>query len=95
MLFLRILLVTTVVLVGLVFHSRNHQPVVLDFYFRTIEIPLSWALVGALATGALCGVLVLTPRVFWLQRAVRRARRNADLALTTPLPNTPTGGNEP
>lgn len=86
---LRALLGLCVLLLGLAFHSRNHQLIMLDFYVNSVEIPLSWALVGALVIGALSGALVLLPRLLRLQYIARRERRRA--ALTTasiPAPTT-------
>ena len=57
---MRILLVILALVLGLAFHSRNHQPVTLDFYTRSFDVPLSWAVVAALAVGAALGALAPT-----------------------------------
>ena len=81
----RTLLVLVVLLMGLALHSRNHQLVVLDLYLRRHEMPLSWIIVGAFATGALCGIIAMLPRVFGLLRALKRERKLNKLAQTAAL----------
>ncbi len=83
----RALIAFCVVALGLAFHSRNHQFVTIDFYLKALEIPLSWAMVGALVVGALCGVLALVPRLVMLQAALRRERRKATLVNPASPPN--------
>ena len=55
--FLKLLFILAVMLVGAAFAVMNAQPVQLDYYFGTREIPLSVVLVGAVCVGALLGVL--------------------------------------
>ncbi|MGD9601293.1 MAG: lipopolysaccharide assembly protein LapA domain-containing protein [Gammaproteobacteria bacterium] len=90
---MRTLLVIVALVLGLAFHSRNHQPVTLDFYARTFDVPLSWAVVAALAAGAALGALVMVPSLVALRRALRRERRRADLLQAAP-PAAPTNAVE-
>lgn len=91
---LRILFALSVVLLGLAFHSRNHQLVTVDFYIRSVEIPLSWALVGGLIVGALCGILALLPRQLMLQNALHRERKKTAVALNSTVAPNPTSAPE-
>ncbi len=82
---LRLVLVVVALLLGLAFHSRNHQAVTLDFYTSKIDLPLSWVVVAALMLGALLGALTLLPRVLRTRRALRRELKRAKiLAQATP-----------
>lgn len=80
-----------VILLGLAFHVRNRAPVSLDFYFGTVALPLSWALVAALALGVVLGLLAAWPALLRGRRANRRlARQQAvlrqELAASHPPP---------
>lgn len=85
---LRLVVVIVALVLGLAFHSRNHQAVSLDFYLRTFEIPLSWVVVAALSLGALLGILALTPRLLRARRALRREQKRANL-LQSQIPVAP------
>ncbi|MRH77432.1 DUF1049 domain-containing protein [Spiribacter sp. C176] len=60
---------------GLSFAMLNPQPVALDFYFGQSTLPLSLALVMALAIGAFVGVLVVVGIVFRQRWQLRRLNR--------------------
>lgn len=51
------LMMVILVLIGLSFAVLNSEPVLLNYYFGSQEIPLSLIVVGALAVGAVFGVL--------------------------------------
>ena len=68
MFYVKLALVLLVVLIGLAFHVRNEQLVVIDFYLGNFEIPLSLALAVTLLTGALLGVLAGLPTRLRLRR---------------------------
>lgn len=61
--------------IGLSFAMLNPQPVALDFYFGQSTLPLSLALVIALAIGAFVGVLVVVGIVFRQRWQLRRLNR--------------------
>ena len=70
-------LILLVVLIGLAFHVRNGQPVVVDYYLGSGEMPLSMALAVALLGGAILGVLSGLPA--WLKLKRDRAKLNRQL----------------
>ena len=61
-------LILLVVLLGLAFHIRNDQPVVVDFYLGSFELPLSLALAATLLAGALLAVIAGLPKWLALKR---------------------------
>ncbi len=63
--YVKFALVLIVILLGLAFHIRNEQLVVIDFYLANFEIPLSLALAISLLCGALLGVVAGLPK--WLR----------------------------
>ncbi|MEM7466425.1 MAG: LapA family protein [Pseudomonadota bacterium] len=65
---------------GLAFHIRNDQLTPLDFYYYSIEVPLSWALVGAFGIGILLGFVVMFSSVLRLRGEKRRISKQHDLA---------------
>jgi putative membrane protein len=71
--------------VGLSFAVLNSQPVALNYYFGTRDVPLSLVVVCALAGGALAGVLAsgalvlrLKAQAGQLRRQLRNAQKEAD-----------------
>ncbi len=71
-----LLLLILLVILGLSFAVLNADPVKLNYYFGFADIPLSLIMVGALAAGALLGVLAsLTVIVRYKARAVQLKRR--------------------
>ena len=66
--YVKFALILLVVLLGLAFHVRNEQLVVIDFYLGNFEIPLSLALAITLLAGALLGVLAGLPARLRLTR---------------------------
>ncbi len=70
-----LLAILVIVLLGLAFHVRNHAVVMLDFYTGSLELPLSWALVAALAVGVVLGFLAAAPALVRSRRAARRLAR--------------------
>ena len=79
-----ILLIILVVL-GLSFAVLNAEPVPLNYYFGSRDIPLSMVVVLSLAAGALIGVLVsmgmilrLKQQAAQLRRKLQRAEKAAD-----------------
>lgn len=70
-------LILLVVLIGLVFHVRNDQLVMVDYYLGNHEIPLSLALALALLGGAILGVLSGLPS--WLKLKHDKARLGRQL----------------
>ena len=73
MLIVRLTLVLLVLLVGVAFHLRNQQTVVIDYYLWSLELPLSAALIFALLCGATLGVLSGLP--LWLRLKYQKLRQ--------------------
>ena len=84
---LRLFTAFVALIAGLAFHSRNHQPVPLDFYIARIDLPLSWVVVAALAVGAALGMLAMVPG---LLRGRIRARPTPATPVVTRTPVSPT-----
>ena len=85
-----------VVLLGLAFHIRNHEPVALDFYFYSMELPLSWVVVGAFSGGAITGLFLMTNAVLRARGETRRLAKKHEIATeeivnlrAIPLKNSP------
>ena len=62
------------------FHIKNDAPVSLDFYIRTIEMPLSWVVVITFAVGVILGSLAMLNTILRLRRENRRLRKKHELA---------------
>lgn len=77
---LGLILVIILIALGLSFAMLNPQPVALDFYFGQSTLPLSLALVMALAIGAFVGVLVVVGIVFRQRWQLRRLNRQLNSA---------------
>jgi len=57
-----------IIFFGLAFHIKNDQPVTLDFYVRSIDVPLSWVVVAAFSVGSILGLIVMLNNILRLQR---------------------------
>ena len=69
-----------VLLVGLIFHLRNEQNVVFDYYLGTLELPLSAGFVIVLAIGVALGALAGVPALLKLKRENARLLRQIALS---------------
>ncbi len=85
------LMMVLLVVIGLSFAVLNAEPVMLDYYFESREIPLSLIVVGALAVGALFGLLASLGAVFklkaqtsGLRKKVRTLEKDSLQITTTP-----------
>ena len=87
MFYVKLALVLLVVLLGLAFHLRNEQLVVIDLYLGRSEMPLSLALAVTLLAGACLGVLAGLPK--WL--AAKRDKAKLSKQLKQYQPDEPTG----
>lgn len=68
-----------VALVGLAFHIRNKQDIVLDYFAGTVKVELSLVVVGALVLGVALGALVMSSSVLRLKTEVRRLKRRQQI----------------
>ena len=78
MFYLKLALALLVILGGLAFHVRNGQPVVIDFYLVSYDIPLSMAIALALLAGAILAVLAGLPDRMRLKREKARLSKELD-----------------
>ena len=69
----KICIVLFVFFLGLIFHLRNDQPVLLDYYLNTVEVSFSLVFVLTLITGVVLGALVSLPM------RIKTLRENAQL----------------
>ncbi len=65
---------------GLVFSFYNAQNVRLDYVLGQMELPLSVALLGALAAGVLLGILACLGKILHLKQEILRLNRRNQLA---------------
>ena len=79
---LKLALLLLVVLLGLAFHLRNEQLVVIDLYLGSFEIPLSLALAVTLLVGAILGILAGLPT--WLRLKNDKAKLGRQLRTKRP-----------
>jgi putative membrane protein len=73
----KFLILLTVVALGAGLAALNAEPVRFDYYFAVVRLPLSLILVGALAIGALLGVLAGLSVALEVRRENARLRRKA------------------
>lgn len=64
-----------VALAGLAFHVRNNHLISIDYFAGTLQLEMSWLLVGVLIVGVLLGALGMTGKVLGLGHEVRRLNR--------------------
>ena len=68
-----------VAFLGLIFHLRNHQLVVIDYYLGILDLPFSAIVVLVLSLGVMLGVLVSIPARVKLKRENTRLLRQISL----------------
>lgn len=73
---LKFALLLLVLLLGLALHARNGQPVAVDYYLGSAQLPLSLGLALALLVGAVLGVLAALPRLLALRHRCARLERS-------------------
>lgn len=78
--FMKLCLFLSVLVLGLLFHMRNEQYVVIDYYLGTFQFPLSATVVLVLSLGVLLGFLVGIPARVRLKREKSRLARKLDVA---------------
>ena len=64
-----------VLLLGLIFHLRNHQLVGMDYYLGVLELPFSFIVVAVLSIGVILGVLVSIPAQLKIKRENTRLHK--------------------
>ena len=72
---IKLFLLLLVVAAGLILHSRNPQPVSLDYYVGVVSEPLSLLLAVSVLIGALLGILACLWPILSLKAEVMRLRR--------------------
>ena len=50
-----------VLFIGLIFHLRNDQAVLMDYYIGVLELPFSFVVVFVLSIGVMLGIIVSIP----------------------------------
>ena len=76
---LKLLFILLVMMVGSAFAVMNAEPIALNYYFGSREIPLSVVLVGTLCVGAVLGLLASLGVVARLKRENAELKRKARL----------------
>jgi putative membrane protein len=77
--FIRLLLFLVLILLGAAFTVMNAGTLHLDYYFGTLDLPLSLVLIATLGIGALLGVLASLGTLFRMKRENAHLRRQVRL----------------
>lgn len=77
---LGLILIFAIVIFGLSFAVINSDPVALNYYIGTIELPLALVLASVFGVGALFGVFVCLGPLLKSKRAASRMRKKASVA---------------
>lgn len=76
---IRVLYLVIAILValgGLAFHVRNNRVISLDYFAGTLNIQLSWMLVGILVLGVVLGSLAMTGKLLRQRHEISRLKRS-------------------
>ena len=68
------------VIFGIVFAVLNAEPVKLNYYFGSEEVPLSLIIVFAMIVGAILGVVASASMIISNRREVMKLRKSVELA---------------
>jgi len=69
-----------VVMLGVVFTVLNADPVQFNYYFGSLELPLSLVMTGALGVGVLLGIVSCMGLMFGMKRENLSLKRKSQLA---------------
>lgn len=78
--FLKLIFLLLIMVLGATIAVLNADQVTLNYYFGSRELPLSVVLVGAMALGALLGVVASLGGMFRLKRQNFELKRKARIA---------------
>ncbi len=71
----KLIFFVTILLIGLAFHLKNHQLVVLNYYIGEIELPISLVIVMAMCFGVFFGILASFPIVVKIKNLNNRLEK--------------------
>ena len=72
--------IIVIVLLGILFAVLNAEPVILNYYFNSKEMPLSLAIILSMFVGAILGVLASIGLILRCKKEAMRLRKAADVA---------------
>ena len=75
-----IAVIVLLVITGLVFAVLNAEPVQFNYYFNSIDIPLSLSMLVAMIVGAILGVLASAGAILRQKREIHRLRKAVEMA---------------
>ncbi len=78
--FIKFLFVLIIVAIGLAFHTRNADPVELDYYLGTIDVSLSVIVIASLLIGALLGMFTSLGMIVPLRRERSKLKKSVKTA---------------
>lgn len=73
-------IILVVILLGVIFAVLNAEPVQLNYYFDSLNMPLSLAMILSMFIGALLGVLASIGVILKGRKEMARLRKAADMA---------------
>lgn len=77
--FIKLFLVILIMMLGAVFAVLNADPVPINYYFGSRDIPLSLILTMTLGMGAVLGILSNMGRVLGLKREIHNLKRRSQM----------------
>jgi putative membrane protein len=77
--FIKLFIVILIMMLGAVFTVLNADPVEINYYFGSRDLPLSLLLTIALGLGVLLGVLAGMGRVLRLKRELQSLKRRSQM----------------
>ena len=75
-----LILIMLLVIFGIVFAVLNAEPVKLNYYFGSSDVPLSLTLVLAMVVGAVLGVLASASLIISSKREATKLRKSVEVA---------------
>ncbi|MBT2969506.1 MAG: DNA recombination protein RecN [gamma proteobacterium symbiont of Ctena orbiculata] len=77
--FIKLVVVILIMIVGAVFAVLNADPVGFNYYFGSLDLPLSLIVTIALGLGVVLGVLAGTGKVLALKREIHGLKRRSQM----------------
>jgi putative membrane protein len=73
-------IILIVIVLGVIFAVLNAEPVQLNYYFDSLSMPLSLAMIVSMFIGAVLGVLASIGVIFKCRKEMTRLRKAAEVA---------------
>ncbi len=78
-LYFLIIVAVLICILGVSFHLKNDQLVMLDYYIGTFEYHFSIFIIASIIIGVIAGIVMIMPKILLLKNEKRKLQRQIEL----------------